>query len=211
MAVVSQPCDTNCNLSQPGEIDDELNEFWVGDPWMIFREHNLSCFERNRLFMNVGGRKFLDASVVSGADDDGDARASIAVDVNHDGMLELVVRQAGGPPLLLYENRFPARNYLKVTLRGLKSNRLGIGARVVAHVGERQIVRECFPINSYLSQAPVALHFGLGEAEQIDRLAIAWPSGEEQEVRDVAANQHIAVTEGNDEIAVVIPGQVIAP
>lgn len=211
MAVVSQPCNTNCNLPQPGEIDDELNEFWVGDPWMIFRKHNLSSFERNRMFLNAGGRRFLDISAVSGADNDGDGRASLAADLNHDGMLELVVRQAGGAPLLIYENEFPQANYLKVSLRGTKSNRLGIGARLTATVKGQLLVRECFPMNTYLSQATSTLHFGLDQADAIDQLTILWPSGEEQELTNLAANRHVVITEGSDAVEVVSPGQTIAP
>ena len=50
-------------------------------------------------------------------------------------MLDLIVRQAGGGPLLLYENRMPRKNYLTVSLRGRASNRQGIGARLTAEVG----------------------------------------------------------------------------
>jgi len=211
MAVVAQPCNTNCNLPQPGKIDDELNEFWVGDPWMIFRKHNLSAFERNRMFLNASDRRFLDISFVSGTDNDGDARASLAADLNHDGMLELIVRSAGGAPLLIYENEFSSRNYLKISLRGTKSNRLGIGGRVTVTIDGQPIVRECFPVNTYLSQAPTVLHFGAGNAEKVDRIVIAWPSGRKQELLSLPVNRHVVVTEGSSEVEVIEPGQTFAP
>ncbi|MDA1052300.1 MAG: CRTAC1 family protein [Planctomycetota bacterium] len=208
---MSQPCNPSCNLSQPGQIDEELNEFWVGNPWTIFRQHNLSSFERNRLYLNVGGRQFLDVSYVSGTDNDGDSRASLAADLNHDGMLDLVVRQVGGGPLLVYENQFPPRHFLTVTLRGTKSNRLGVGARLTATVGDRQIVRERFPVNSYLSQAPLVVHFGLGDAKRVDRLTVTWPSGLKQQLADLPADRHIVVTEGSDQWDPAEPGNTIAP
>jgi len=92
----------SASVETPGEVDSRLNEFWVGNPWKIFQEHNLSCFERNRLYMNVRGRGFLDVSHVSGADNDGDSRSAIAADVNHDGRLDLILRQSGGGPLVVY-------------------------------------------------------------------------------------------------------------
>lgn len=208
---MSQPCDVNCNVPQPGEIDEELNEFWVGSPWQIFQEHNLSAFERNRMFLNAGGRSFLDISYVSQTDNDGDARASLAADFNNDGRLELVVRQVGGGPLLLYENNFPQQHYLKVTLRGTKSNRFGSGARLIATVGDRQIVRENFAVKSYLSQMPLLVHFGLGDAEQVDRLVVKWPSGEESVLTALAADRHVIVTEGSDTPETVEAGSPVLP
>ncbi len=208
---MSQPCNADCDLAQPGKVDEELGEFWVGAPFKIRQQHNLSAFERNRLFLNVAGGDFLDVSHIGGADSDGDGRASLAMDVNHDGMLDLVVRQAGGGPLLIYENRFVPQNFLRVTLRGRQSNRLGIGTRLVATVGERQIIRECYPANTFMSQAPLAVHFGLADAPQVKQLVVIWPSGLEQTFTDLAANCHILLTESSDQVQVVKPGQPIAP
>ena len=208
---MSRPCEGNCTVPRPGEIDHDLNEFWVESPWKIFDEHNLSAFERNRMFLNAGGRQFIDASYVSGTDSDGDGRASLAADLNDDGRLELIVRQCGGGPLQVYENHFPQQHYLKVSLRGTTSNRLGVGARLIATVGKRQLVRERFPINSYLSQAPLVVHFGLGDAAQIDQLVIQWPSGKKSELSSLAADQHLVVTEGSEGFQVAKPGEVIQP
>jgi len=139
---VSQPCVRNCSIAQPGELDADLGEFWAGNTWEIFAKHNLSCFERNRVYLNAAGRNFLDISHLTGADSDGDGRAVVAADINGDGRIDLAVRQAGGGPLMLFENQFPLQNYLKLTLRGRQGNRLAVGTRVDARVGERRIVRE---------------------------------------------------------------------
>ena len=65
---------------------------------------------------------------MTGTDNDGDGRCVVAGDFRNNGQLDLVVRQVGGGPVLLYENEFPKAHYLTVSLRGTKSNRLGIGA-----------------------------------------------------------------------------------
>ncbi len=197
---MSRPCDKQCDVPLPGELDEELGEFWNGSPWNIFRENNLSSFERNRAYMNVKGGGFLEVSYLSGADTDSDSRAVMALDIREPGRLDLLVRQVGGGPLRLFENRFPQANYLKVSLRGVKSNRLGIGAKLVAHVGDQQIVRELYPINTYSSQHPAFVHFGLAQASKVDRLVIQWPSGEEQEIEDVPANRHLVIEEGNADL-----------
>ncbi len=114
--------------------------------------------------------------------------------------MDLVVRQVGGDPLAIYRNEFPTLNYLKVSLDGVKSNSKGLGSKLIAHVGDRKIVREMYPINSYQSQQPAWCHFGLSKAEKVDKLEVVWPSGVKQEFTDVAANQHILIIEENDEI-----------
>src|SRR5436305_14203007 len=141
MAVVSQPCNRSATVPPPGTLDDSLKEFWVSNPWQVVAYgFNLSCYERNRVFLNVKGKDFLEISHLTGADSDGDGRAVVVADFRNTGMQDLVVRQAGGGPLLLYENRLPRKHYLEVSLRGDASNRQGIGARVTAVVRGRELV-----------------------------------------------------------------------
>jgi hypothetical protein len=212
---VSQPWQRGCCVPQPGKLDSSLGEFWSENPWDIVTQgHNLSAYERKRAFLNVRGRAFLDISYLTGADSDGDGRSVVAGDFRNNGQLDLVLRQSGGGPVLLYENQFPRRHYLKVSLRGRSSNRLGIGARLTALANGQTLVREMYPLNSYRSQMPNIVHFGLGDAAQVEKLTIRWPSGKEQHFKNVAADRHIVVDEGQDgdaAVAIVVPGRTIAP
>jgi hypothetical protein len=220
MAVVSQPSDRAATIPAPGALDNSLGEFWVENPWDIVDQgHNLSAFERNRVFLNVQGKSFLDISYLSGADDDGDGRSIVAADFRNTGQMDLLVRQAGGDPpdggtLLLYENHFPKKHYLHVSLNGHKSNRLGIGAKLIAEVKGQKIYRDLYPINSYRSQMLSQVHFGLGDATQIDKLTIRWPSGKEQVLTNLDGDRHILVDEdkeGESAIRTYTPGEVMKP
>jgi hypothetical protein len=212
---VSQPCDRSASIAQPGEVDKSLGEFWVENPWDIARKgFNLSAYERKRTWMNVNGADFLDISFLTGADTDGDGRCVVAADFSNNGRQDLILRQVGGGPLHFYENNFPQRHYLKVSLRGTKSNRQGIGARLVAEVQGRQIVRELYPLNSFRSAMPNLVHFGLGDAEKVDRLTIRWPSSAIQVLNDVKGDGHVVIDEDKDgpaAIEVIVPGRTIAP
>jgi enediyne biosynthesis protein E4 len=212
---VSQPCNRSCDVPLPGQLDKSLREFWVNNPWEIVdKGHNLSAFERKRAFLNVKGEDFLDISHLTGADNDGDGRAVVAADFRNVGMMDIITRNAGGGALLLYENRLPRKHYLKVTLRGTRSNRQGIGARLTAMVKGQQLVRELFPANTYFSQAPNLVHFGLADAEVADSLTIRWPSGKVQVLKDIKGDRHVVVDEGKDgvdAITTVVPGKTIAP
>jgi hypothetical protein len=215
LAVVSQPADRGARVPPPGKVEKSLGEFWVDSPWEIVRHgHNLSAFERKRTFLNLAGHDFVDISYVSGADNDGDGRSVVAGDFRNNGQLDLVLRQTGGGALLLYENGFPRRHYLEVSLRGSTSNRQGIGARLVAVAGGQQLVREAYPVNSFRSQMPNRVHFGLGEATRVDRLTIRWPSGKIQNLMDIPADRHVLVLEdqeGSQAVRGVVPGQTMAP
>jgi hypothetical protein len=200
---VAQPYARSARIPAPRPPDRRLDDFWVESPWLITAMgHNLSAYERNRVFLNGHGDTWFEISALTTADSEGDGRAVVAADLDGDGMEELIVRQSGGGPLLVFENRFPKAHWLDVSLRGTKSNSQGIGARLVATAGGRKIVRELFPANGFYSQGPAHAHFGLGESSTIDRLVITWPSGLVQELAGIAADRHVLVTEGKAEIEV---------
>ncbi len=206
---MSQPFDRGCEVPAPAKLDESLDEFWSSNPFKVSNKHNLSGYERNRTYLNVGGRNFVDISYITGTDSDGDGRSVVPMDINHDGRQDLVVRQAGGGPIKLYKNEFPQKHWLKVSLRGVQSNRLGIGARLVVTAGERKVVRELYPAKTYFSQAPALVHFGLGDATSVDSLSIRWPSCKEQKLGNLAADRHIIIREGEDVAHTITPGQPI--
>jgi hypothetical protein len=224
-AVVAQPYKRGARVGAPGKIDRTIGEFWVDNPWDITSAgHNLSNNERQRFYLNHQGRGFLDLSYLSGADAEGDGRSVLAADLRNNGRLDLIVRKVGGGTkvgdkydggaLTIYENQFPQRHYLEVSLRGRQSNRLGIGARLSASVKGMTLLREMYPINTYRSQAPARAHFGLGDAAIVDKLTIHWPSGQVQVLANVPADRHIVVEEGkqgHEAVETVVPGRTMRP
>lgn len=193
---MSQPYDIQAQTPWLRPLDTKNKEFWVSNPWLFSSSgENLSAYERNGVFLNGTDGTFQDISFVSGADSDGDGRTAVAWDITGDGMPELFVRQAGGGPLLIFENRFPEANWLKVSLRGTKSNYFGIGSKLVCEAGGKRICRELYPLVNFLSQAPAMVHLGLGDARKVDRLTIRWPSGTVQELIDLDVNRHLLIRE----------------
>lgn len=164
---MTQPFDSNFELPSLREIDKERGEFWVGNPFQFSSAgENLSSSEHNAVHLNYG-----------------------------DGMPELLVRQVGGGSLIVYENRFPKANWLRVSLRGTKSNRQGIGSKVVCEVEGRTIRRELYPATNFQSQSPALVELGLGDTKKIETLKISWPSGIELELDDLPINSHIEIEE----------------
>ena len=186
-------------------MDRENGEFWVGNPFLIpTMGENLSAYERNCLFLNIGGEDFIDASFASAVDIDADSRSVVAADFDRDGATDLLVGSVGGGSMRLFRNRFPtAQQSVQVRLEGVKSNRPAIGARVVAEIGGRKIVRDLFPADGFSGQAPAEMSLGLGGSKQIDRLTVRWPSGASQVFEGVSAEQGvISIREGESTLVV---------
>jgi hypothetical protein len=193
--------DRACSLPALGKLDEETGEFWPEKMFQMPRNRqNLSAFEQNRAFLNLDDETFLDFSFASGCDIDSDSRSVVAADFNRDGATDLLVGSVGGGPLRLFLNRLPETNHrVRIELVGVTSNRQAIGARVIAHCGERQIVRDVFPANGFLGQGPAELLLGVGEASKIDRLSVRWPNGRTQEFADVPVDGVLTVVEGQPE------------
>ncbi|MDA0590326.1 MAG: ASPIC/UnbV domain-containing protein [Planctomycetota bacterium] len=192
---MSQPMDRTCTLPQVGEVDLDAGEFWTGNGFQIASKgENLSAYERNCVFMNFDGESFIDGSFSSGADVDSDSRSVMATDFNNDGSIDLLVGSVGGGPLRLFLNRMPQRNRLRIELEGTQSNRLGIGTRIIAKAGERQVVRDVFPANGFAGQAPAHVDLGIGDAERVD-LTVRWPSGQIQSLQAVPTGTQLKLVE----------------
>ena len=102
----------------------------------------------------------------------------LAGDVNGDGWVDLVVAENHGE-LLAFENRgAPDRRVLRLRLEGKKSNRAGIGARIVVEAaGAPKQTAEVQAGGSYLSQNSAALTFGLAQSQAPARATVQWPDG----------------------------------
>jgi hypothetical protein len=192
-------------LPQLGKLDEQAGEFWVTNPFQLPQAgHNLSAFERNRLFLNDGGRGFIDASRFSNVDIDSDSRSVVVADFDRDGQSDLLVGSVGGGPLRLFLNRFaiPGNRRIRIDLVGTKSNRQAIGTRVVLDCGSVRIVRDLFATNGCMGMSPPELVIGVGKTTQIRNLTVRWPTGELQRFDDVPTNVRIQVTEGDGQLRV---------
>jgi hypothetical protein len=116
-------------------------------------------------------------------------------DFDGDGRIDVVVSALSAGAELWMNRTQNSNHWLDVALRGSKSNRDGIGARikVVSKNGTQynhMTTSVCYASSSY---GPV--HFGLGPDAKADTIEITWPSGIVQTLKDVPANQVLKVTE----------------
>ncbi len=196
-AVVSRPTDRTCEIQPLGDIDHAAGEFWATNPFAITKAgENLSAYERNKFYLNVDGHKFFDASFASNTDIDSDSRSAIGSDFNDDGKPDLLVASAGGGPLKLFLNQFENKNkFLRVELKGTKSNRDAIGSRVILEMGKKKIYRDLFPANGCMGLGPAELLIGVGEVDQIDKVTVRWPTGKTKVIENVDLSKVLSVVE----------------
>jgi enediyne biosynthesis protein E4 len=122
-------------------------------------------------------------------------------DFDNDGDLDVLIMNQNEPPTLL-RNDAPAENrWIKIRLKGTKSNRSAIGARVVVRGGGRTQVQEVMSQASYVSANDPRLHFGLGSAERVD-LEVRWPLGSVEVHKDIPSDRLITLTEGGVQVKV---------
>jgi len=122
------------------------------------------------------------------------ARAAIAGDINNDGGVDVLVSQIDGPAVLL-SNRSRRGAWIILDLEGAQSNRSAVGARVRVTTGQLTQWRTVQAGASYISQNDLRLHFGLGQATEIDELEVLWPSTKRTVMTKVKTNQVLKVRE----------------
>ena len=122
-------------------------------------------------------------------------RGAAVGDFNRDGKLDIVVT-ALSAPAEIWMNDSPNQNHwLELALRGTKSNRDGIGARIkIVAGGQSQYVYKS-NASGYASSSAGPVHFGLGTAKMVDEVEIRWPSGTVQLLKDIPTDQILPVTE----------------
>jgi hypothetical protein len=116
-------------------------------------------------------------------------------DFDNDGDLDILIMNVNEPPSLLRNDAPSGNRWIKLKLIGTKSNRSAIGTRVLLRYGNKVQAQHLLSQSSYLSSNDPRLHFGLGEQSSAD-VEIYWPSGEEESVKNIAANQLVTIREG---------------
>jgi hypothetical protein len=122
-------------------------------------------------------------------------RGSAYADIDGDGDLDVVLTDNGGPAHLFRNDGGNNNHWLRLELKGTKSNRDALGAKVTVEVGKLISRRQLFVAKGYLSSVEHPLTFGLGKAEKAEKVTIIWPSGRRTERTDLAAGQTYLILE----------------
>ena len=155
------------------------------------------------LFLGRGWRSFVPAA--PSGPEDFLARAIVGrslafADYDADGDLDFAVTVNQGAAILLRNDLPPPRRYVRIDLRGTKSNRDAIGAEVTLHLagpsGTKSFRRTRKAVSSYLAQSERQLTFGVPEGCEPAGVEVLWPSGLREHFAPVPLAREVLLVEG---------------
>jgi hypothetical protein len=158
----------------------------------------------NVLYENLGSGFYAPVVAAGGAAGTqlGRGDAVSVADYDLDGFLDLFVTngKAQHPfdvdgPYQLFRNLGNGNHWIELDLEGVKSNRDGVGASVVATAGGVAQMREQNGGMHFRTQNHQRIHFGLAAHTLVDTLTVAWPSGIVQTIENLPADEIVHVLE----------------
>ncbi len=168
--------------------------------WPPMGNKTLSGYQKNALFHNQGGTLFKDDGARHGLDTELDARGVALADFDNDGRIDLFVTNSGQPPYLWRNVQPTGSHWVQLVPEGQASNRDAVGTRVWVHAGGQTAVSFVNGGNGFASQSTRRVHFGLGSRNKIDKIEVAWPSGERKTYTDIKPDRIYHLVEGAAEL-----------
>ncbi|MEW6753114.1 MAG: FG-GAP-like repeat-containing protein [Candidatus Latescibacterota bacterium] len=182
--LVGRLTEKEANHPSFGDLDNDGDlDLLIGSPHYLYLNDGTGFFTEETSRSGIVRAGFLDFAALA--------------DYDRDGFLDVCFGLALEPLGFggLYRNQGNGNHWLEVELTGVRSNRSGIGARVIATSGTLRQTREILGGTGF-TQDEMMAHFGLGGRATVDRLEIRWPSGQVDVLTDVPADQRIRVFEG---------------
>ena len=128
------------------------------------------------------------------------ARGVAFDDLDNDGDVDVVVLNSRDRPTILRNmlTELGTKNHwLQIQLRGVKTNRDGVGARVRVAAGDLVQTAEVHSGRSYQSHFGSRLHFGLGPRDRVDRIEVRWIGGGLDVLENLPADRLLVIPEGH--------------
>ena len=170
---------------------------WQAINELVRSDNTWHGYARNVMFANNRDGTFTEVSGAVGLDFLEDSRAFALADIDHDGRLEVILKNRNAPQLRILHNAMTEiGDSISFRLRGYKGNRDAIGAAVTVESGELRQTKYLQAGSGFLSQHSKELFFGVGKPEGPVRATVRWPSGMSQQFENLPPNHRIEIGEG---------------
>ena len=164
---------TNDGKDEKGALRADQNSLMFGQGF------SFSGYERDPLYLNLGGKKFTDISGISGIDSITDGRAGVFADFDNDGDLDVFSTTIQNQAHLLFRNNVGQdNNHLRIALEGgpgMPRDAFGSVVRVKTSAGVLTKIKSGG--SGFISQHDPRLHFGLGKDERAEWVEVTWAGG----------------------------------
>ena len=146
--------------------------------------------QQNVVYRNLAGKRFEDVTAEAGPGlgRSRSSRGAAFGDYDDDGDIDVVVMNMAEQVSLLRNELPDGSNWIRLQLRGTRSNRAAVGSLVSIEAGGMRQTRAVMSQSSYVSHNDLRVHFGLGAAESANRISVRWPSGETEDFPSAAGN-----------------------
>lgn len=152
---------------------------------------------RNYFFKNNFPNPFTDITKTTFIGNHVSKSYSVAKgDINNDGYADIVVHNVEPHKPFLWLNTGGDKNFIKITLKGIYSNKMAIGSWVKVYSGNNMFTKYTQCGENYIGQSTQNLIFGLDTIDIIDSLIIEYPSGIIDKYFNLVANERYILTEG---------------
>jgi tetratricopeptide (TPR) repeat protein len=172
---------------------------------LIRSDRSWNGYERNVMFANNRDGTFSEVSGAVGLDFPEDSRSFAVADLDHDGRLEVILKNRNAPQLRILHNTMKdLGDSIVFRLRGQKSNRDAIGAAITVETATLRQTKYLQAGSGFLAQHSKEVFFGVGKKgkqEETIRAVVRWPSGLSQEFEQLPVNHRIEIEEGSSTFA----------
>jgi enediyne biosynthesis protein E4 len=168
-------------IAANGHIDDTVRNI----------RGNVGYAQPPQFFLNTGKRTFRDVSAELGEafGQPKVGRGLACGDFDRDGDVDVLMTTNDGPAYLYRNDQLAGNRSIRFQLVGKQSNRDAIGATVRVYYEGTTQSRMVKSGSSYLSQSELAVTFGLGKRDEIERAVIQWPNGRTEEYKKLKAGK----------------------
>ncbi len=180
-----------------GGRSNDYEEAWNAINEILRSDYSWSGYERNNVYLNSGNGSFTEAAGILGLDAIDDSRSFALADLDHDGRLEVVLKNRTSPQVrILHNDLMPLAPSISFKLKGTRSNRDAVGAVLEIQTAAGRQRNSVKAGSGFLAQHSKTVFFGLGEAQGPVRATVRWPSGLEQVFEGLSPNHCITLEEG---------------
>ncbi|MSR60246.1 MAG: tetratricopeptide repeat protein [Planctomycetaceae bacterium] len=182
-----------------GRLDLVVTNGHVDDHRAYGREYHMPP----QFFHNVGGGRFRELPPDRVGEFFGGkylGRGMARIDWNRDGAEDVVISHLESPAALLTNTTVGRGDFIKVDLRGVRSERDAIGAVATLTTASLRLVRQVTAGDGYQASNERSLIFGLGKDDSAADLMVRWPSGAIDEIANVPRNRHWILIEGSSRL-----------